>query len=149
MSKSIAKIMTGAVMVLALWSCRSSTPTGNLTASNTSKHQASVYAEEKYGLSEVKRRQISEEIHSLWIQAGNLASNKYPLIVQGEQPRTTIEKMRDRARKRVAMEQSLRAEYLNDVAIKYDLSQEQLTDIINEGIDKQWTNYPKPPLEYR
>ena len=136
-------------MVLALWSCKSSTPTGNLTASNTNQHQASLNAEEKYGLSEVKRRQISEEIHSLWLQASSLASKKYPLVERGEQPRITIEKMRERARKQIAMEQSLMAEYLNEVAKKYSLSQEQLTDIIDEGIDKQWTNYPKPPLEYR
>ena len=146
MSSSTAKIITG-VIVLALWSFKS--PTRNLTASTTNQDQASLDAEERYGLSEAKRRQISEEIHSLWIQAGNIASNKYPIVVQGEQPRTTIEKMRDRARKRVAMVQSLTAEYLNVVARKYNLSQEQLTDIINEGIDKQWTNYPKPPPEYR
>jgi DNA invertase Pin-like site-specific DNA recombinase len=148
MSKSPAKIITGAVIVLALWSCKSSTPTGNLTASNTNQDQASLNAEERYGLSEAKRRQISEEIHSLWIQASKLASNKYPVVVQGEQPRTFIEKMKDRARKRDAMVQSLTAEYLDEVARKYNLSQEQLTDIINEGIDKQWTNYPKQH-EYR
>jgi hypothetical protein len=121
MSKSTAKITIEAVMILALWSCKSS-PTGNLTASNTNQDQASLNAKERYGLSEVKRRQISEEIHSLWIQASNLASKKYPVVVPGEQPRTFIEKMRERARKRVAMKQSLMAEYLNEVARKYNLS---------------------------
>ena len=137
------------VLTLALWSCKSSAPNGNLTASNTNHDQASLNAEERYGLSEAKRKQISEEIHSLWIQAGTLASKKYPVVVPGEQPRTFIEKMKERAIKRVAMKQSLMAEYLNDVARKYNLSQEQLTDIINEGIDKEWTKYPKPPPEYR
>jgi hypothetical protein len=92
-------------MVLALWSCKSSTPTGNLTALNTNQNQA-----------------------------GNLASNKYPLVVQGEQPRTTIAKIRDRARKRAEMQQSLLEEYLNELAKKYSLSQEQLIDIQREGL---------------
>lgn len=149
MSKSTATIITGVIVILAQWSCKCSAPTGHLTASNTNQDQASLNTEERYGLSEAKRKQIGEEIHSLWIQASNLASNKYPLVVGGEQPRTTIEKMRERASTRVAMGQSLMAEYVNEVAKKYSLSQEQLTDVIDEGIDKQWTNYPKAPPEYR
>jgi len=148
MADSTAKIAS-TVVVLALWSCKSVAPTGNLTVSNTNQDQASSNAEEKYGLSEAKRKQISAEIHSLWIQAGKLSEKRYPTVVRGEPPSIFIEKMRQRAKNRSELKQSLMEECLKELAKKYGLSQDQLSEIVNEGMDKEWTKYPKLPPEFR
>ena len=143
----MATIIGGAGIALVLFSCKTPTPTEELSARDNNRSESALSTDKKYGLSQAERKQISEEIFQLWVKAGNLSAQKYPLIQRGE--RVDREKMMERVRKQAEMQQSLLEEYLNELAKKYSLSQEQLTDIINEGIDKQWTNYPKPPPEYR
>jgi predicted transglutaminase-like cysteine proteinase len=133
MSNLSAKAMVG--VAIAFIACSPKTP-----EPGTDRNQANSSTEEKYGHSEAKRKQISEEVFQLWIQAGYKSNKKFPFIVPGEQ--LDIAKLKQRARKRAELQHSLMEESLNEVAKKYNLSLEQLADIKEEGIDKEWTRYP-------
>ena len=139
-----ALIVTGGFLVLA--ACSSKIPSLNEKVSSSNTNQADSNIEEKFGLSEVMRKQICRELEQLWLQALSEADKKYPynattdLTADGNS-RQRIEEQR---RKRDELFRSIMDKHVNKLTKKYDLSPEQLADINEEGIEKGWREYPPP-----
>jgi hypothetical protein len=140
MRKLIAKVILG--VVISFPACSPQIPTPN-----TNRDQSNSPVGKKFGLSEAVRKQISEEIFQLCLQASNEASKKYPLLLPGEEWST--EKMKQQARKKKELEQSLINKYTYELTKKYRLSSEQLAEINEEGMDKEWIKYPPLPTVYK
>src|SRR5262249_15281443 len=147
MSKVVSRMIAAAGITMLLFACQTLPPTAEQSVTNNNQGQPAANANEKYGFSEAERKQICEELFRLWIQASKLSSEKYPWRIPRD--KLDVEKMKAQARKAAEMRESLMEEYSNEVAKKYGVSREQLADIKNEGIEKEWTRYPKPVPEYR
>ena len=93
--------------------------------------------EKKFGFEEEKRRQIWEE----FVQAGDsgrLESKKmYPLpdILSRDYSQ---ELYNVQSEKQYALENELRKKYTRELQNKYELTDEQLTEIVGEGDQKNW-----------
>jgi hypothetical protein len=98
--------------------------------------------EEKFGLSEEKRRQIYKEIASVEDKVAGMVDQKYPL----PEKKVTSEKYQALLEQRNRLEESLTEKYKIDLAKKYKLSPQQLNEIAEEGFSKRWA-LPKPQTQ--
>ena len=94
-----------------------------------------VEKESKYGLSEDARVKIWHEYIKAEDRAELEAEKKYPLTYPAE---VTEEKMK----KNSEYYDQLNKKYKANIAVKNNLTEEQLEEIVLEGINKQWP-YPK------
>lgn len=102
-------------------------------------------SEEKFGLTEVKRRRIYKEIVDAEDRAQAEADRQYPIS-----GRTTWDlsrsELRSRIDKNIELMRHLEEEYKNDLMKKYSLTREQLKEITFEGFEENW---PMPKFEIK
>jgi hypothetical protein len=97
--------------------------------------------EEKFGLSEEKRKEIWDEIVKAEDRANKEAEERYPLP-DPSKPGYSQTKVRDIIIKQGELIETLTEKYMNEVTTKYGLTQEQLDAIVAEAFEKDWP-FPK------
>ena len=94
--------------------------------------------EEKYGLSEGKRKTICKEIILIEDKALKEAEKRFPLGAT-----LGPSELRKQIDNQFKLEQQLKEKYEKQLCKKYRLTDKQLKEIVKEGVTKDWT-MPKP-----
>lgn len=97
--------------------------------------------EEKFGLSEAKRKQIWYEIVKAEDRTTTEAEQKYPLS-DPLKPGYSQSIARKQLEKQAELQDILNEKYENELAKKYGLTRKQLDEIAVEGLIKDWS-FPK------
>jgi len=97
--------------------------------------------EEKFGLSEDKRKEIWQAIVQSENRARVESEKQYPLP-DPTQASYTQEKFNAQWEKQIDLQYSLQDKYSAEILTKYDITQDQFDDIAAEGITKSWA-FPK------
>lgn len=97
--------------------------------------------EEKFGLSEAKRKQIWSEIVKAEDRATREAGQKYPLLdpLKSGYSQSVARKQLE---KQTELQETLNEKYKDELAKKYGLRRKQLDEIAIEGLTKDWP-FPK------
>jgi len=93
--------------------------------------------EDRFGLTEVKRRKIFKEIVSTEDKAQAEADKKYPISGQSTWGLSKSE-LRSQIDKNINLMRDLEKQYKKELSKKYSLTQEQLKQISIEGISERW-----------
>lgn len=97
--------------------------------------------EEKFGLSEDKRKEIWQAIVKAEDRAREESEKKYP-TPDPSQANYSQELFMSQFDKQIDLQYSLQDKYSNELLSKYGITQDQLDDIGGEGITKSWA-FPK------
>jgi hypothetical protein len=147
MAKALAALVTVFFVMSLACSPKEPTPNADKVRSSANQNAADSGGEERLGLSEPKRKEICEEIYSIRTQASLEANTKYPMVVQGERPNPA--RMMERGRKRAELMREVIEKSMTRLANQHHLSRAQLTEIEEEGIDKNWIKRPTLTPEYK
>jgi hypothetical protein len=102
-----------------------------------------VVSEEKFGLSEEKRKEIWAEIVKAEDRANEEAEERYP-VPDPSKPGYSQTKVKDILIKQGDLIETLTEKYKNEVTKKYGLTREQLDAIVAEAFEKDW---PLPKIK--
>lgn len=115
-------------------------PTVSISKDTLSLYQSPPKPEEKFGLSETRRKQIFQEYIKVEDKAMIQAEKKHPLntdaYLVGEYPSDS--ELREINKKNEELMRSLQEQYKNQIAKKCNISREQLEQICIEGVNKDW-----------
>jgi len=100
-------------------------------------------SEERFELTEVKRRQLFKEIVAAEDKAQLEADRVYPITGRTFWPLTEPER-RSRIKNNIHLQRQLDEEYKNDLTKKYGIAQGKLKETALEGVVENW---PMPRLE--
>lgn len=114
-------------------------PTTNVNEEQLS--QLGKEPEEKFGLTEEKRKEIWQAIIKAERRATEDSEKQYPLP-DPSQAGYTQAKFEAQWNKQIDLQYSLQDKYNNELLSKYGITQDQLDDIAAEGITKSWA-FPK------
>ena len=99
--------------------------------------------EEKFGLSETKRKEIYQEIVKAEDKSYSESEKAYPLpdIFKPDYSQSIAEAQ---LKKQGELQDELYEKYKSELAEKYKLTRERLDEIVNEGFRKVWPMFPMP-----
>lgn len=90
--------------------------------------------EDRNGLSEKKRKEIYKEVYSSYVQAEDEGDRMYPI----DNPSLSLEQMQKQIELSRAYSNKIKSKKNKELIAKYDITSEQIEEILNEGLTKHW-----------